>query len=134
MGNAHCVDAAKVPMNLQAQADTCPGGAGICVPDKFIKTGGVYTPPPCTSLAGAAGVCMSVCVPKVAMYIGILPQDVCDPDERCAPCISPLDNTDTGACEIAGQCIGDMPPPPPPPPPPPDRHRRRTRARTWVRR
>ncbi len=117
MGAAHCVDGGKVPSMFQQYVETCPGTAGFCVPDKFIATGGVYTPPPCTSLAGNAGVCLSVCIPQVAQYIGILPQDVCDADERCAPCISPLDMTNTHACEIAGQCIGDMPPPPPPPPP-----------------
>src|SRR5262249_49286320 len=30
----------------------------------------------------------------------------CDPDERCAPCISPVDQMPTGACDIKGECLG----------------------------
>jgi hypothetical protein len=41
-----------------------------------------------------------VCVPQVAQYQSLLPQDICAADERCAPCISPLDQKPTGACDI----------------------------------
>jgi hypothetical protein len=51
-------------------------------------------------LNSAAGVCLSVCVPQVAQYATLLPQDVCASDEKCAPCISPLNGQSTGACDI----------------------------------
>jgi hypothetical protein len=43
---------------------------------------------------------LSVCVPQVAQYATLLPRDVCKSDERCAPCVSPLDGSKTGACDI----------------------------------
>jgi hypothetical protein len=105
LGNGHCVEASAVPTEVQAYVDTCDAG-GYCIPDKFIETGGVLVPKACASLDGAEGVCLSVCIPQVGMYYGILPQDVCDADERCAPCISPLDDMPTGACDIKGECVG----------------------------
>jgi len=100
-GGAHCVG--DVPADLEAYVGACDDG-GYCVPDEFIQTGGVYTPPSCTSLQGAAGVCLSACVPKVAEVAGLLPQDTCKSYERCVPSISPLDNTDTGACKLGFSC------------------------------
>jgi hypothetical protein len=96
-----------VPAELHNFLGACSGG-GYCVPDPFIETGGVLEPAACTSLSGAAGVCMSGCVPQVKDYWGILPQDGCADDERCVPCVNPLDGTETGACDIAFAC-GDDP-------------------------
>lgn len=101
VGGAHCVD--SVPDELTGVVDTCAGG-GFCVPDPFIETGGVFTPLSCASISGAAGVCLSGCIPQVKDYWGILPQDVCADDERCIPCINPIDDTDTGACNISYTC------------------------------
>jgi hypothetical protein len=69
------------------------------VPDALILSGGA-PPPTCASLSGAAGVCLSVCVPQVAQYASLLPQATCAAQELCAPCISPLDGQSTGACDI----------------------------------
>jgi hypothetical protein len=119
VGAAHCVPADKVPASFASQLDACTGG--YCVPDPLIRSGGAK-PPSCKSLSGAAGVCMSLCIPQVAMYKTLLPQDVCAADERCAPCISPLDGTETGVCKIGtntcggsggGDPGGGGPPPPP---------------------
>jgi hypothetical protein len=97
-GAAHCVPDAQLPPGTETSAlATCPGGA--CVPDTLILSGGA-PPPSCTSLSGAAGVCLSVCVPQVAQYASLLPQATCAAQELCAPCISPLDGQSTGACEI----------------------------------
>jgi hypothetical protein len=97
-GAAHCVPNAELPPGTSVSAlATCTGGA--CVPDSLISSGGA-APPACKSLNGAAGVCLSLCVPQVAQYSTLLPQDICQTDERCAPCVSPLDGSDTGACEI----------------------------------
>ncbi len=102
-GAAHCLD--SIPPELESAAAPCDGG-GYCVPDVFLETGGVYTPPACTSLAGAAGVCLSACIPDVAANANLLPMDVCAEHERCVPCISPLDQTETGACKIGFSCGG----------------------------
>jgi hypothetical protein len=116
LGDGHCLPEATVPAELRGVLDTCDTG-GLCIPDKFIETGGVLTPKTCASLDGAQGVCLSVCIPQVGQYSGILPQDACDADERCAPCVSPLDGMPTGACDIKGECVGEGPDTPVPPPP-----------------
>ncbi len=105
VGGAHCLPDAAVPGVLAGRVAACAGG-GLCVPDPLIATGGVYTPPSCTSLQGAEGVCLSGCIPEVNSYWGILPQDSCDQDERCVPCTNPLDGKVTGACELKYTCEG----------------------------
>jgi hypothetical protein len=96
-GAAHCVPTSKVPAGIASNLATCTGGA--CVPDTFIKDPSTK-PAACKSLGGVDGVCLSVCVPQVAQYASLLPQDSCGADEKCAPCISPLDHKSTGACNI----------------------------------
>jgi hypothetical protein len=113
-GNAHCVPGAEVPASLQSFVAPCPGG-GLCAPDPFIQNGSGYQLPTCQSLGSAEGRCLSVCIPMVAQYISLLPQDSCATDERCVPCISPIDQTPTGVCNVMSTC-GSPPPPPPPPP------------------
>ncbi|HZS38313.1 MAG TPA: hypothetical protein VFF06_15855 [Polyangia bacterium] len=103
-GAAHCLPASLVPGAATSLLSTCSGG--YCVPDPFIKAGGIAPPLKCVSLNNAEGRCLSVCIPQVAKYQALLPQDVCADDERCAPCVSPLDHTSTGACSI-GTCGGD---------------------------
>ncbi len=103
-GNGHCLETSIIPTELQGYAAPCAGG-GLCVPDKIIETGGIFTPKGCASLSMEPGVCLSVCIPQVAEYIGLLPQDVCDADERCTPCVSPLDGMPTGACDLVGECL-----------------------------
>jgi hypothetical protein len=94
---AHCVPSADVPSTFQSQLATCSGG--FCVPDSMIKSGGAK-PASCKSLSSADGVCLSVCVPQVAQYKDLLPQDSCSSDERCAPCTNPLNGQPSGACDI----------------------------------
>ncbi|MCB9560946.1 MAG: hypothetical protein H6708_11110 [Kofleriaceae bacterium] len=103
VGGAHCLD--DVPAELRDFLGACAGG-GYCVPDPFIETGGVFEPLTCASIGDAEGRCLSGCVPQVQDYWGILPQDACADDERCVPCVSPIDGTDTGACKIAFSCEG----------------------------
>ncbi|HVV83964.1 MAG TPA: hypothetical protein VHE35_12905 [Kofleriaceae bacterium] len=105
VGGAHCLPADDVPDVLRGRFATCDDG-GTCVPDPFIATGGVYEPPSCTSIQGAAGVCLSGCIPEVQQAWDLLPQDGCYPDERCVPCTNPLDGTDTGACLLKYTCDG----------------------------
>lgn len=96
-GAAHCVPADNVDRSLSKQLAPCTGG--FCEPDPIIKDP-KFIPATCTSLNGAPGACVSVCVPQVQQYISILEQGTCAPDERCAPCINPLDNSNTGACDV----------------------------------
>lgn len=96
-GAAHCVPSDDVNPALSKQLATCPGG--YCSPDPLIKDP-KFVPAPCVSLGDAPGACISVCVPQVQQYLSLLPQANCAPDERCAPCVNPLDNTNTGACDI----------------------------------
>jgi hypothetical protein len=108
-GAARCVPTAKVPSNVASQLEACSeGGGGVCVPDKLVASGGA-APKTCNSAFGE-GRCMSMCVPDVAKNAALLNRgegDVCDADERCVPCLNPLENNaPTGVCEIGA------PPPP----------------------
>jgi hypothetical protein len=105
VGGAHCLPDDVIPTELAGVLAPCAGG-GQCVPDPFIETGGVFTPPTCVSLSGADGRCLSGCVPQVKDYWGILPQDDCAEDERCVPCVNPIDGTETGICNLAFTCEG----------------------------
>ncbi len=96
-GAAHCVASDNVAPSLARQLATC--STGLCVPDTIIKDP-KYVPKTCASLNDAPGACVSVCVPQVQEYLALLPQADCAPDERCAPCINPLDNSNTGACDV----------------------------------
>jgi hypothetical protein len=115
-GAAHCVPSSQLPASASGVLAACAGG--LCVPDPFIRAGGLAMPPRCTSLNNAEGRCMSVCVPQVAKYQALLPQDTCADDERCAPCVSPLDHMPTGVCSL-GVCGGDDGGAPPGPDPTP---------------
>ncbi len=103
-GAAHCLPSSLVPADAASLLSACAGG--YCVPDPFIRAGGIAEPRHCLSLGGADGRCLSVCIPQVAKYMDLLPQDTCGDGERCAPCVSPLDGTTTGACSI-GVCGAD---------------------------
>lgn len=97
--DAHCLDAALIPDPAQAaQLAKCTDATKYCVPDTFIKTGGKFTPPSCTSVAGAEGRCLSLVLPAVKNQADLLPQATCTAAERCTPCFSPIDGTSTGAC------------------------------------
>lgn len=104
-GAAHCALTSLVPLDQQKDLAGCSvgGGTGFCVPDKFLLRGGRYTPRQCKSLGGREGRCLSVCVVSVQKDMHSLPQDVCETDERCAPCYDPRTGYGTGACTV-GHC------------------------------
>jgi hypothetical protein len=122
LGAAHCVPGDKLPDVVKPQLAACSGG-GYCVPDPIIRSRAA-APPRCKSLGDADGVCLSLCVPTVEKYEALLPQDTCAADERCAPCINPLDGLPSGACDIGKPVActdddaGGGPTPPAPPGPP----------------
>ena len=92
-----CVDSALLPN--KSVADMLKKCAkGVCAPEKSIAAGGNYLPKSCRSLAGSEGRCTNVNIPQVASQKDSLPQDVCDPSERCTPCFNPIDGKETGAC------------------------------------
>ncbi len=105
-GPAHCVPAAQVVPSLTSQLAMCSGG--YCEPDDIIQDP-EFVPAQCTAFNGTPGACISLCVPQVQQYLSVLKQGTCAADERCAPCINPLDNSNTGACDVGknNQCGGD---------------------------
>ncbi len=95
-GDAYCQPSDIVSADLAERLYSCDDG-GVCVPAQYL--GGGYEPVSCSSLGGAAGACVSMCVKSVAELAGILPQDTCADDELCAPCIDPTNGESSGACE-----------------------------------
>ncbi len=77
-----------------------------CVPVGLLLADGQVQPPVCTSVAGAEGRCMSLCIPQIQAKKDTLPQDVCDEGMLCAPCYDPFTGESSGACE-SNSC--DMP-------------------------
>lgn len=105
-GHAHCL--ASVPSEIQPFVAACDSG-GYCIPDSFLATGASTPPASCTAFGGE-GVCLSKCIPQVAENEALLRADTCTgADELCVPCISPLDGTSTGACDLIAlaTCTGD---------------------------
>ncbi|MCW5834348.1 MAG: hypothetical protein KIS78_18255 [Labilithrix sp.] len=94
---ARCVPTNLVPASAASLLKACDGG--LCAPEKSIAAGGQYLPKTCTSVANAEGRCLNVNIPEVDKQRASLPQDVCDANERCTPCFSPLDGKETGACK-----------------------------------
>ena len=62
-------------------------------------------------MGGREGRCLSVCVQSVIKDLSSLPQDVCEQDERCAPCYDPRTGMGTGACTIGVCDAGPTEPP-----------------------
>ena len=95
-----CVPTSVLPSpDLAKSLKTC--GQGVCAPEKQIAFAGNYVPKTCASVAGAEGRCTNENVPAVAAQKSMLPKDVCDAGELCAPCYSPIDGAPTGACATA---------------------------------
>ena len=90
----------------QLAADTC-GGDAVCIPAKiYLAATGGEKPKVCKSVGETDGRCISVCVPEVSKNLDALPDDICDKGtEKCAPCVNPLTNKRTGACELGNAPI-----------------------------
>ncbi|MFO0740504.1 MAG: hypothetical protein U0270_31695 [Labilithrix sp.] len=91
-----CVPPSLVPEGQRSRLDTCAGG--LCAPEKSVANAGKFLPPTCVSVAGAEGRCLSTVIKDIAAKKGLLPQSTCEANELCAPCFSPTDGSDTGAC------------------------------------
>jgi hypothetical protein len=95
-----CVPSDLLPSaDLQKTLKACD--KGFCAPEKAVAAVGNYVPKTCSSIAGAEGRCTNENVPGVAAQKSQLPKDTCDDGELCAPCFSPLDGQDSGACRTA---------------------------------
>lgn len=113
-GRAHCAPSQMVTAAQQKDLSVCSmrdGSPGFCVPDTFLARGGEFTPKTCRSMGGREGRCLSVCVQSVIKDLDSLPRDVCEQDERCAPCYDPRTGMGTGACTIGVCDAGPTEPP-----------------------
>ncbi len=108
-GRGHCFagDKTSIP-----KLPACDGGAAgdVCVPDKVLAANGAKLRS-CTFFVGnKPGACVSTLIEDIAAHANELQRDVCDEDERCAPCVSPIDGSDTHICEENGvhaeACVG----------------------------
>jgi hypothetical protein len=92
----HCYDKAKVPIP-DSQLAACEGD-DVCVPDKLLLANGKEAKACKFFMEDKPGRCVSLLVKDIDENKNIMRPDVCDPDERCAPCINPLTGKDTGLC------------------------------------
>ena len=97
-GKGHCFDKTKTPITNLPE---CEGGE-LCVPDKLLESNGGKLKACNFYIGDKPGACMSTLVKDIAAHANDLRPDVCDPDERCAPCIDPRDGKNTKLCEPIG--------------------------------
>jgi hypothetical protein len=108
-GKGHCYDKAKLPIP-DSKLTPCEGNE-VCVPDKLLLANG-KKPKACKFfIADKPGACVSLLVKDVEENKDTLKQDACDADERCIPCINPLDGKDTRICDVPSgvheaDCVG----------------------------
>ncbi|MFO0738312.1 MAG: hypothetical protein U0270_20635 [Labilithrix sp.] len=93
--NMACVDKGLVG---EQAAKLRPCSKGVCAPLKAILRAGNFIPKTCKAIGGAEGRCANVGIPAINEQKAILPRDICDADERCAPCFDPRTAEDTGVC------------------------------------
>jgi hypothetical protein len=106
-GRGHCYAGDKTWI---AGFPACEG-KDACVPDKVLAANGTKLKACKFFLDDKPGACVSTLIPDIAAHVNELRPDVCDAaTERCAPCISPIDGSNTHLCEEAGvhteACIG----------------------------
>jgi hypothetical protein len=97
---SHCLPAELVPPDQRGLLASCPGG--YCAPDPIIASDDHWKPASCTSVAGAEGRCLSICLPSIYAQT-LMPRDICPARTKCAPCYDPTSSTPTaptGACSI----------------------------------
>lgn len=105
-----CVDDNQLGADQLSLLAPCGNGYSHCVPIPLLVGDGRARPPVCTSIRGAEGRCLSICVPQIAHQADQLPQDVCGDGELCAPCYDPVTGESTEACETSS-CDAPVEPP-----------------------
>jgi hypothetical protein len=98
---ARCVPSSLVTMAGSEKLGLCEDKKSKCVPDNYLATAGFFVLKRCSSLEGAEGRCVSSCIPEIREQKQRLPQDICDTDEKCAPCFDPLTGAETGSCRTS---------------------------------
>jgi hypothetical protein len=98
-GKGHCYDGAKTAIT---GLPDCPGGSDACIPDKVLASNGGKLKTCKFFVEDKPGVCMSTLLKDIALHQNELQRDVCDEDERCAPCIDPRNGNDTHICDPIG--------------------------------
>lgn len=99
-GEIRCGGAASCRATTESmamQAPDCSGGK--CIPDAIVIAGRVRLKP-CEG-TGGTGVCVPLCIALVRNpRSSVFPtgEAGCGTEEVCAPCLHPLDGSDTGAC------------------------------------
>jgi hypothetical protein len=102
---AHCVPSDLIPDGFRNLVGECE--AGFCVPDAIIGAVDEIKLTEC-EVFRQPGRCLSVCIPQVAEQAALLPEEGCEPGQKCVPCISPLDGMDTGVCGTLSCAGGEM--------------------------
>jgi hypothetical protein len=113
-GPSHCAPRTALPASLDSAFVSCgdAANAALCVPDPIIQAGSEYVPALCTTKLltwTLQGVCLSQCITLVSSnpQVGLLKPETCGTGELCVPCIDPLTNQPTGACNIDNVICGD---------------------------
>ncbi len=101
--DGHCVPPAAAGADAdQLGMDTCPAGL-LCAPDVLASRD--YVAMACETVVLALifgdayrpGACMPDCLPAVSNFL--LGQDGCATGYKCAPCLDPLSQQPSGACD-----------------------------------
>ena len=113
-GPSHCIPTSSLPASIDTAFVSCGDAAGssLCVPDPIIQKGSEYVPATCTTKLltwTLEGVCLSKCITLVSgnSQESLLKPETCGQGELCVPCIDPLSNQPTGACNIDNVICGD---------------------------
>lgn len=103
-GRGHCYDGKRTALT---GLPACKGDGRTCVPDPVLRAAGGKLKACTFFIGGKPGACMSLLIEDIEKHKDELKRDVCDESERCAPCVNPIDGTDTGVCGAVGVYDGD---------------------------
>ncbi len=94
-GLGYCISTSLAGQDASLPQLSCSAGA-VCAPkQRVLEPDSCFAH--CTSIGALSGACVpAFIVPDMSR--GVLPRDVCMMGELCSPCISPLDQKPTGAC------------------------------------
>jgi hypothetical protein len=106
-GKSHCYPWAKMATPKE-ELPACDDPSEVCMPDKLLLAGGKKADS--CKFGGEPGACLPLAFKQVEANKNALQQDACADDERCAPCVHPVEKTDTGICGEVGvheqDCVG----------------------------
>ena len=107
-GKSHCYPWAKASVPKEELAP-CDDPAEVCMPDKLLLANGQKATA-CKWGGSEPGACVPLAFKQVRENAAALQRDACDEDEKCAPCIHPIEKIETGTCDPQGvheqDCVG----------------------------